>query len=73
MDVMKNSVFLGEGTFALRDVPQNTVFVVYSGVLMNREETHYNDLRMDEQKSKHGWSSDQVEYTNLWKYKYALS
>ena len=51
------------------DVPKDTVFVLYSGILMNEQESITHDVMMNEKRISRGWTFDQPDYTNLWMYK----
>ncbi len=62
----------GEATFATRDVPAYTVFVLYGGMLLTNDQ--FQDFREEQEKQfkYRKWHRDNPEATALWMYRHSL-
>ena len=59
----------GEGSYATMDVPQNTVFVLYGGMLYNEQQSKILNERTKQKRLDHGWNPYDPEAVELWKYR----
>ena len=59
----------GEGSYAAMNVPENTVYVLYGGMLYNQVQNEILGARLKEKRLEHGWKSDDPEAVKLWMYK----
>ena len=58
-----------EGAYATRDVPENTVVVIYGGMLYNNEQTQILTNRTNKFLKEKNNNIDNKEYEALWMYK----
>ena len=58
-----------EGAYATRDVPENTVVVIYGGMLYNNEQTQILTNRTNTFLKEKNNDIDDKEYEALWMYK----
>ena len=57
-----------EGTFAIRDVPANTVFVQYGGMLYDKIQTDIRRANVVKIRSENNWIHDDPKSAHLWMY-----
>ena len=57
-----------EGTFATRDVPANTVFVQYGGMLYDKIQTDILRANVEKIRSENNWIHDDPKSAHLWMY-----
>ena len=62
----------GEGAFATIDVPKDTVFVLYGGMLYDEYQNRILNERINEERKKNGWQRDDPQAIAQWKYKYYI-
>ena len=70
--VLKNSDFFenaGEGAFAKMDVPTDTVFALYGGLLFDKEESEIFSNTFSDKIEKYHWTFDDPDYEAEWKYR----
>ena len=61
---------VGEGAFATRDVPANTIYSLYSGMLYKENQIIiYNEMQ-EKLRIDNGWKLDDIEYTSQGMYRY---
>ena len=58
-----------EGTFATRDVPANTIFVQYGGMLYDEYQNKILNINFHKIRSENGWSKDDPKVAHLYMYK----
>ena len=57
-----------EGTFATRDVPANTVFVQYGGMLYDEIQTVIRKSNIEKIRNENNWIHDDPKSAHLWMY-----
>ena len=57
-----------EGTFATRDVPANTVFVQYGGMLYDKIQSDIHQLNTEKIRNESNWIYDDPKSAHLWMY-----
>ena len=51
------------------DVPKDTVYVLYGGMLYNQYQNELLSARIKQKNLEHGWQADDPEAVEQWKYK----
>jgi hypothetical protein len=59
----------GEGAHATRDIPANTVYVLYGGYILTKEQNQIFSDKTNELMAKNNWDVDHPDYVARWKYK----
>ena len=68
---IKKSKFTGEGAFATRDLPANTIYANYGGFLHTKyEDNLYLTPRLHEKIRANNWTKDNLDYEKEWTYRY---
>ena len=77
MNLKNSNIFpgAGEGAFATRDVPANTIFTPYGGMLYNQEQYKILDEKQNKTRLENGWKNSNDDENNiaLWKYRYYIA
>ena len=59
----------GEGAFATRDVPADTIFSPYGGMLYNQEQYKILEEKQNKSRLENGWKPDDAQTIAQWKYR----
>ena len=59
----------GEGAYASRNVPKNTVVITFGGYMFDEEQQLIHNKHLKEKAKEYNWARGQIEEENLWKYK----
>ena len=60
----------GEGAFATRDVPADTIFSPYGGMLYTWKQREILDEKHNKTRLENGWNDDDEKSVALYKYRY---